>query len=170
MRIGSTIIFYLSELQYEKPSSSYCVMKYCLWECRRNLNLITLGSERVNFMKPVDSHSHPRDSANHSALPRWVTPPDPHRPQESADHTPPLLGTHPWSSASSAHRTRAGRTWPWSRSAPRRPGSRTSSSPRGTVSSRSCRPGRTWARTRRARHARCAAWLGRASSLAGKKR
>ena len=32
-----------------KPSSSYCVMQYFWWGCRRNyLTLITLGSKRIN--------------------------------------------------------------------------------------------------------------------------
>ena len=35
-------------VSYEKPSSSYCVMSYIWWGCRRNLKLITLGSESVN--------------------------------------------------------------------------------------------------------------------------
>ena len=34
---------------YEKPSSSYCVMWCYWWGCRRNLNLITLESKRVNL-------------------------------------------------------------------------------------------------------------------------
>ena len=32
---------------YEKPSSLYCVMLHSWWGCRKNLTLITLGSERV---------------------------------------------------------------------------------------------------------------------------
>ena len=38
-------------VSYEKPSSPYCVMYYYWWGCRRNLTLITLGSERVNSPK-----------------------------------------------------------------------------------------------------------------------
>ena len=34
-------------VSYEKPCSPYCVMYYFWWGCRRNLTLITLGSERV---------------------------------------------------------------------------------------------------------------------------
>ena len=34
--------------RYEKPSSSYCVMWYFWWGCRRNRALVTLGNERVN--------------------------------------------------------------------------------------------------------------------------
>ena len=36
-------------VSYEKPSSSYCVMLYFWWGCRRTLTLITLGSERVKL-------------------------------------------------------------------------------------------------------------------------
>ena len=50
MRI--TIIIIQFEYSYEKPSSSYCVMWYIWWGCRRNLTLITLGSERVKTEDP----------------------------------------------------------------------------------------------------------------------
>ena len=39
VRIGSIVIL----VCYEKLSSSYCVMFYFWWGCRRNLKLITLG-------------------------------------------------------------------------------------------------------------------------------
>ena len=34
-------------VSYEKPSSLYCAMLFSWWGCRRNLTLITLGSDRV---------------------------------------------------------------------------------------------------------------------------
>ena len=45
MRTGTIIIF---QSEYSMKSSSYCVMWYHSWGYRRNLNLITFGSERVN--------------------------------------------------------------------------------------------------------------------------
>ena len=47
VRIG-TIIIIQFEYSYEKPSSSYCVMRYFWRGCRGNVTLITLGSETVN--------------------------------------------------------------------------------------------------------------------------
>ena len=46
VRIGSIPFIWES---YEKSNSSYCMMLYFWWGCRRNLNLITLGSERVTL-------------------------------------------------------------------------------------------------------------------------
>ena len=50
VRIGSIFIFIW--VGYEKPSSSYCVMWYFWWGCRRNLTLITLGSDFSSRMLP----------------------------------------------------------------------------------------------------------------------
>ena len=56
MRIGivwSSFIW----VSYEKRSSPYCVMSYFWWGCRRNLKLITLGSERVRNLNDCSDKS-----------------------------------------------------------------------------------------------------------------
>ena len=47
VRIAASIIIFITASD-EKPSSPYYVVLYFWWGCRGNLNLITLGSERVN--------------------------------------------------------------------------------------------------------------------------
>ena len=46
--ISEVVLSSLIWVSYEKPSSPYCAMLYLWWGCRRNLKLVTLGSERVN--------------------------------------------------------------------------------------------------------------------------
>ena len=53
MRIGSLIIFHLSE-QWKAKFSILCDVIFW-WGCRRNLKLITLGSERVNIYPSLPS-------------------------------------------------------------------------------------------------------------------
>ena len=52
-------------VSHEMPSSSYCVMSYFWWGCRRNLKLITLGSERVKLCSLSEPQSELYKSTQH---------------------------------------------------------------------------------------------------------